>query len=71
MISSRYSCEFGNGAGDDRTITVDLASHEVDSARRHADPELAAKAFALRHAYQEMPDGFRHLAGGVAPVLEN
>ena len=70
-LATRYSCEFENGAGDNRTITVDLDPHEVTSARGHADPDLAAKAFALRHAYREMPDGFKHLAGGVAPVLEN
>jgi hypothetical protein len=70
-FATRYCCEFGNGAGDNLTITVNLAPHEVNSARTHADPELVAKAFALRHAYREVSDGFKHLAGGVVPVLEN
>lgn len=70
-LSTRYRCEFENGAGDHRTVTVDLSSGEVDNARRHADPELVAKAFALRHAYRDAPKGFRHIAGGVAPVWAN
>jgi hypothetical protein len=70
-ISSRYSCEFESDAGDNHTITVDLSPGEVDSARRHVDPELVAKAFALRHAYRDAPEGFRHTAGGVAPVWAN
>jgi hypothetical protein len=70
-LATRYSCEFENGAGDRHAITVDLASHEVDSARTHADPELVAKAFALRRAYREAPVGFQHLAGGVTAVTVN
>jgi hypothetical protein len=58
MIASRYTCKFANRAGDDRVIVVDLPAHEIESARGR---EIVAMAHALRRAYAEVPDDFRHL----------
>jgi hypothetical protein len=60
IASTRYSCKFGNGAGGDRVIVVDLPPDEIERARGHVCPEIAAKAFALKRAYAQVPDGFRH-----------
>jgi hypothetical protein len=69
MISPRYSCKFGNGDGDDRVIVVDLAADEIERARGHRCPEVAILAFALRRAYAQVPDGFRHY--DVTPMWMN
>jgi hypothetical protein len=64
MISSRYSCKF-----DDREIVVDLLPHEIERARGHDCPDVAAAAYALRHAYAQMPDGCQHYS--VTPLRMN
>jgi hypothetical protein len=66
MIAPRYSCKFGNGAGDDRVIVVDLPAHEIESARGR---EIVAMAHALRRAYSQLPDDFRHY--DVTPMWVN
>jgi hypothetical protein len=66
---SRYSCNFANEAGDGHVIVVDLSAHEIDRARAHVCPEVAAKAYALRAAYARVPTGFRHY--DVTPVWVN
>jgi hypothetical protein len=57
MIAPRYSCKFGNGDGAQRVIVVDLAADEIESARGR---EIVAMAHALRRAYSQLPDDFRH-----------
>jgi hypothetical protein len=57
MISPRYSCEFRNEAGDHRVIVVDLPADEIERARGR---EIVAMAYALRCAYSQVPDDFRH-----------
>jgi hypothetical protein len=71
MISSRYSCKFEDETGEKREIIVDLSAHEIARARAHAYPDIAAKAYALRHAYRQVPRCFGHCAGGVSPVELN
>jgi hypothetical protein len=71
MISSRYSCRFGNEARDDLVITVDLDQSEIERAHQTNCPETVAKAMALKRAYREVPEGFKHHADGVLPVWMN
>jgi hypothetical protein len=65
----RFTCHFLNSATDERkTIVVPLTAAEcrsVESLRKHKGSETAdvhAEAYALRHAYADLPDGFRHIS---------
>jgi hypothetical protein len=67
-MSARYVCSFENDAGEDHVITIDLTEREVEAARAHECPDIAAMGYALRAAYRVAPEGFRHRAGGVSCV---
>jgi hypothetical protein len=56
----KFACKFGCAA-DERVVVIDLTGDEIGRARRHADPELAAMAYALRRAYAGMPAGAVHI----------
>lgn len=58
----RFSCEFEHLAtGECKTIVSVLRAEEVQSVKALTkDAELIAMAMALRHAYTEVPNGFRH-----------
>jgi hypothetical protein len=56
--------------GDVRSIAVGLSRSEQEDARRHADPELAGAAFALKRAYAIVPPGYRHIRRGAVPAWE-
>ncbi|OAF17854.1 hypothetical protein [Bradyrhizobium neotropicale] len=65
----RYSCHFLHEASDERrTIIAALTLAEclsVDSLRKHKGATTAdtvAAAYALRHAYAELPKGFLHVS---------
>jgi hypothetical protein len=57
MIAPKYSCKFGNGDGVERIIVVDLPADEIERA---GGREIVAMAYALRHAYSQVPNDFRH-----------
>jgi hypothetical protein len=66
-LTVRYSCEFEHqNTGECKTIVASLSLAEcqsIESLRRHKGNETAdvtAEAYALRKAYSEVPDGFRH-----------
>jgi hypothetical protein len=71
IVAQRYACKFGNGAGGHHVITVDLTDTEVECARAHPHPNIAAMAAALRRAYRLAPEGFTHIASGVTPMWAN
>jgi hypothetical protein len=58
----QYTCEFEHkDTGERKTVVVALSAEEVcsvESLTDHAD--LHACAYALRHAYAEVPKGFLH-----------
>jgi hypothetical protein len=61
----KFSCNFLNPDTDERKIIpVSLSAREVESveAIRAAgkDGNVYAQAYALRHAYREVPTGFLH-----------
>jgi hypothetical protein len=58
----RFTCEFEHEhTGEHRTVPVALSAMEVRSLRDLTrDAEVIAEAMALRHAYAEVPNGFRH-----------
>jgi hypothetical protein len=63
----RFNCHFLNPDTDERkTIVASLNEAErksIESLRKHKGTDTAdvtAEAMALRHAYAEVPDGFRH-----------
>lgn len=65
----KFTCHFLNPDTDERrTIIASLTPAEcwsIESLRKHKGTETAevhAEAHALRHAYAELPDGFRHLS---------
>jgi hypothetical protein len=65
----KYACEFGNEAGERRSIVVDLENHEAEHvaglSRGGGDSDLIGQALALRHAYRKAEPGFLHIAGKV------
>jgi hypothetical protein len=72
----RFECDFA-GPDDRRqqvTIPVELTPDEVRVIRmlhREGAPhvEVTTKAYALKHAYAQAPDGYQHIQGGVRQVL--
>jgi hypothetical protein len=58
----RFSCEFEHRkTGERKTIMATLTAEEVRCVQgltEHA--EINAMAFALKHAYAEVPKGFLH-----------
>jgi hypothetical protein len=74
----RFECDFTNP--DDRsqrvTIKIELTPDETRIIRmlhrEHApNVELTTHAYALKHAYAQAPEGFRHVRNGVRQVLVN
>ena len=62
----RFEIAFGNPkSGATRFIAVELSDAEVAAARAHAHPDVAAKAYALRHAYKKVEPGFLHDCAGI------
>lgn len=64
----RFNCEFKHqDTGARKTIVASLSQAEcqsIKSLRKHKGIETAevtAEAYALRKAYAEVPDGFRHI----------
>jgi hypothetical protein len=69
----KFECQFGNAAGERRSIAVEITPDESAAAARHAYPDVAAQAFALKRAYgvvgaDAIAAGMRHIAGGVRPL---
>jgi hypothetical protein len=61
----RFSCNFQNyDTGECKTIPVALTAQQVKSVEAVAasgkDGLLYAQAYALQHAYREVPKGFIH-----------
>jgi hypothetical protein len=62
----KFEADFINLETDKRmTVEGALTPDEIAKARASDDPDLFAQAYALRHAYREVPDGFRHMLGGI------
>jgi len=60
---------FGNpDSGEMREVTVDVTADEIEKARAHPYPDLCRDAYALRHAYKKVPEGFRHIRDSIEPV---
>jgi hypothetical protein len=64
----RYTCEFEHlDTGECKTVVASLSLPEcqsIESLRKHKGSETAdvtAQAYALRKAYSEVPNGYRHL----------
>lgn len=62
----KFKTEFENAdTGECKTITAALTAAEVRAVQKlredaHAEADLHAQAYALRHAYNEVPNGFLH-----------
>jgi hypothetical protein len=60
----RFNCDFQNpNTGECRTVPVALTAEQVRSVqaiRAAGDAGLLAAAYALNHAYREVPKGFLH-----------
>lgn len=46
--------------GEQKIIPVELTDEEI---KKSGGVELYQHAYALRHAYRTVPDGFRHVPG--------
>jgi hypothetical protein len=64
----KFNCSFLNPDTDERKTIVaslnDVECKSVESLRKHKGTETAdihAQAYALRHAYRELPKGFQHI----------
>jgi hypothetical protein len=62
----RFTCQFEHkDTGERKAVVAALSSAEVSSINAIRvggdDAELFAEAFALKHAYREVPDGFLHV----------
>jgi hypothetical protein len=70
----RFEIDFCDPDVDDwRTVIVTLSEREVAAAQAARDVDLYAMAYALRHAYREVPKGYRHVGApaGIRRVLVN
>lgn len=58
----RFNCEFEHReTGEHKTVPVVLTAEQVASVEAAAgDAQLLAMAYALNHAYREVPRGFLH-----------
>ena len=58
----RFNCNFQHrDTGECKTIPVALTAEQVRSVQATAgDAALLAEAYALSHAYREVPMGFLH-----------
>ena len=58
----RFNCDFEDPrTGECKTVVAALSAEEVrsvESLTAHAD--MPAEAYALRHAYSDVPKGFLH-----------
>jgi hypothetical protein len=68
----KFECRFAHPDRRDEEITIPVALttgeiKTVRALRRDGDPhvEVKVKAYALRHAYAQAPDGYLHVPGGV------
>jgi hypothetical protein len=73
MCAVKYSCEFMNVATDARmTVIAQLTGDEIKSVEslraRNGEADLFARAYALKHAYCQVPKGFLHLRGSERPL---
>jgi hypothetical protein len=74
----RFICAFvhSDRRAEEIEIAVELTPDEVRVIRmlhREQDPHVGVKtlAYALKHAYAQAPDGFRHISGGIRQVWAN
>ena len=74
----RFTCAFvhPDRCAEEIEIAVELTPDEVRIIRmlhrEHApNVELTTQAYALKHAYAQAPEGFRHVQNGVRQVLVN
>jgi hypothetical protein len=76
----RFTCRFAPEdeyrRAEEIEIAVELTPDEVRVIRmlhrEHAPSvELTTQAYALKHAYAQAPDGFRHISGGIRQVMVN
>jgi hypothetical protein len=60
----RFSCEFEHkDSGAHKTIPVALTAEQIKSVeaiRAAGEADVLAMAYALNHAYREVPKGFLH-----------
>jgi hypothetical protein len=58
----RFSCEFEHrSTGESKTIVSALSAAEVEWVKALSkDADVIAEAYALRHAYAELPAGWCH-----------
>ncbi len=58
----KFSCNFQHrDTGECKTVPVALTAEQVKSVQAAAgDAVLLAEAYALSHAYREVPKGFLH-----------
>jgi hypothetical protein len=74
----KFTCAFvdPDRRAEEIEIAVELTPDEVRIIRmlhrEHApNVELTTQAYALKHAYAQAPEGFRHVQNGVRQVLVN
>jgi hypothetical protein len=73
----RFECDFVNPDRSEQvTIPVELTPDETRVVRmlhREGAPtaEVTSLAMALRHAYAQAPEGYRHITGGIRQVMVN
>jgi hypothetical protein len=75
----KFLADFANAAGETRTIEGTLTAADLATVARYrksgtADPDLVAKALALRHAYKTIggyDTGWGHVAYGVRLIPVN
>jgi hypothetical protein len=59
----RFSCEFEHPrTGEHKTVPVALTAEQIKSVEAigASDATVLAMAYALNHAYREVPKGFLH-----------
>jgi hypothetical protein len=65
----KFQCDFQNPKSRARRlVTIDLTPDEVAASRAAEDPDIYAQAYALQHAYRQVPAGFLHESIRLLPV---
>ena len=65
----KFEILFGDGDGATKLVEVMLTASEAKAAKAHACPDVCAAAYAMRHAYKQVPDGWYHYSDRIKQIV--
>jgi hypothetical protein len=67
----KFEILFGDGDGATKLVEVMLTASEAEAAKAHACPDVCAAAYAMRHAYKQVPEGWYHYSDQIKQIVLN